>query len=315
VASSEAGTRLDRYLAAPGRLGSRSRAAAALERGKVFLNRNEASIDQAARALTAGDTVRVWADRPGSSKPRPRRRRAGDLHIVYEDDVLIVVNKPPGLLSVPLERNPGVPSIYEQVEDLFRSHGKRRPLVVHRIDQDTSGLVLFAKDERAHEHLKQQFKRREPDRVYLAVVNGRPDPPSGTWRDRLIWDDRALLQKETHEDDARGIEAIGEYRLVEPLRDASLIEVRLRTGRRNQVRIQAQLRGHPLVGETRYAPGPETVRRIPFPRHALHAYRLAIRHPADGRRMEFEAPPPPDFIDLVERLAVRHGAARRRSTG
>ena len=108
------------------------------------------------------------------------------------------MNKPPGLLSVPLERNRGVPSVYDQIEERFRSHGKRRPLVVHRIDQDTSGLVLFAKDAAAQARLKEQFKRREPERIYLTVVYGQPDPEAGTWRDLLVWDEKALIQKETH---------------------------------------------------------------------------------------------------------------------
>jgi len=304
VAGDETGLRLDKFLAAPDRLTSRARAAVALQRGKVYLNGAEASMRDAARLLAAGDEVRVWMDRPGSSRPRPRGGQFGALHVVYEDDTLLVVNKPPGLLSVPLERNRGVPSVFDQIEDRFRSHGKRRPLVVHRIDQDTSGLVVFAKDALAQAHLKNQFKRREPERIYLAVVYGRPDPPSGTWRDHLVWDEKALIQKETHPRDPRATEAISEYRVIEPLRNASLIEVRLRTGRRNQVRIQARLRGHTLIGETRYVYGPETLRPIPFPRHALHAYRLTFRHPADDRPIDFEAPPPADFTDLLARLRL-----------
>jgi 23S rRNA-/tRNA-specific pseudouridylate synthase len=198
-----------------------------------------------------------------------------------------------------------VPSVYDLVRDRMRSHGKRRPLIVHRIDQDTSGLVLFAKDAAGQEQLRDQFKRREPERVYLAIVYGRPEPPAGTWRDRLVWDERALIQKETHPRDPGGTEAISDYRTVEPLRDTSLLEIRLRTGRRNQIRIQARLRGHTLVGETRYVFGPDTLRPIAFHRHALHAYRLAFRHPDDGRRLQFEAPPPADFADLVMRLRVR----------
>jgi 23S rRNA pseudouridine1911/1915/1917 synthase len=302
VNAGEAGVRLDKFLAAPDRLASRARAAAALDRGKVYLNDAEASMSEAARILVAGDKVRVWMDRPGSSKPQRRAGQFGDLQIVHEDDVLLIVNKPPGILSVPLERNPGVPSVFDQIERRFRSHGKRRPLVVHRIDQDTSGLVVFAKDAAAQAHLKAQFKRREPERVYWAVVYGRPDPPSGTWRDNLVWDEKALIQKETHPRDPRATEAISEYRTIEYLRDASLIEVRLRTGRRNQVRIQARLRGHTLVGEKRYVYGPDSLRAIAFPRHALHACRLAFRHPADDRPVTFEAPPPADFIDLLTRL-------------
>ena len=298
----EAGTRLDKYLAAPGRLDSRGRAAAAIERGKIFVNDVEASSGDASKLLVAGDTVAIWMDRPGSARPRPRAGVYGDLEIVHEDDQLLVVNKPAGILSIPLERNPGIPSIFDQVEKRFRSHGKRRPLIVHRIDQDTSGLVVFAKDSAAQADLKEQFKRREPERVYLAVVYGRPDPPSGTWRDHLVWDDKALIQKQTHPRDPRGTEAISDYRVVERFRDTSLIEVRLRTGRRNQVRIQARLRGHTLVGEKRYVFGPEALRPIQFPRHALHAYRLAFRHPRDGRAVQFEAPPPADFTDLLARL-------------
>jgi 23S rRNA pseudouridine1911/1915/1917 synthase len=178
-------------------------------------------------------------------------------------------------------------------------------LIVHRIDQDTSGLVVIARDAAAQEHLKRQFKRREPERVYLAIVYGRPEPPVGTWRDHLVWDEQALIQKETHPKDPRGTEAISDYRVLEPLRDASLLEVRLRTGRRNQVRIQARLRGHTLVGEKRYVFGPDDLRPIPFPRHALHACRLTFRHPADQRQMQFEAPPPADFSDLLSRLRLR----------
>jgi 23S rRNA pseudouridine1911/1915/1917 synthase len=222
--------------------------------------------------------------------------------VIYEDEWLLVVNKPAGLLSVPLERRSDVPSIYDQVEDRFRSHGKRRPFVVHRIDQDTSGLVVFAKDPQTQSRLKVQFKRREPDRIYWAVVYGQPSPPSGTWRDHLVWDEKALIQKETHPRDPRASEAVSEYRTLEAFRDASLVEVRLHTGRRNQIRIQARLRGHTLVGEDRYVYGPDTLRPINFERQALHAYRLAFQHPDDGRRVEFEAPPPADFMSLLKRL-------------
>ena len=104
------------------------------------------------------------------------------------------------------------------------------------------------------------------------------------------------------------------YRTLEPLRGASLLEVRLHTGRRNQVRIQARLRGHTLVGEQRYVFGPDQLRPIPFARHALHAYRLVFRHPEDGRRIELEAPPPADFSELISRLRWRawRSASRRR---
>lgn len=300
VPPEEAGTRLDKFLAHADRLGSRSRAAAAIERGKVYLNANLAT-DGSTR-LAQNDVVRVWMDKPGSARRPTRPGPRGDLDIAYEDDVLVVVNKPAGVLTVPLERKRDAPSVFDQIVMYLKPAGRRRPFVVHRIDQDSSGLVVFAKDPISQGRLKAQFKRREPERVYLAVVYGKPDPPSGTWRDRLVWDTTALIQKETHPRDPQGTDAICEYTTLETFRDASLIEIRLETGRRNQIRIQARLRGHTLVGEQRYTYGPDSLRTIAFGRHALHAKRLAFRHPVDERAMEFEAPLPTDLEDLLVRL-------------
>jgi 23S rRNA pseudouridine1911/1915/1917 synthase len=303
----DAGVRLDKYLAAPERAGSRPRAAAALERGKVFLNERQATLADAATRLSAGDIVRFWADRPGSAKRPQTIGDARDLTIVYEDDALVVLDKPAGLLAVPLplRRRFDAPSVFEDLKAYMRRRGRRRPFVVHRIDRDTSGLVLFAKSESAQDVLKEQFKRRQPERVYRAVVYGQPSPPEGTWRDHLVWDLNALIQKETHARDPRGKEAISHYRLVEPLGAASLIEISLVTGKRNQIRIQARLRGHTLVGEQRYIYGPDALRTIEFPRQALHAFRLAFRHPDDDREMRFEAPLPDDLTTLIAHLRPR----------
>ena len=302
VTDEEAGTRLDKFLAAPGRLGSRSRVATALERGKIFVNDVEMTRADASSRIVGGATIAVWMDRPGSARKLRAAFSSGDLDILHEDDALIVVNKPAGLLSVPLDQPDAAPSVYDLVEDHLRSRGKRRPLVVHRIDQDTSGLVVFAANERAQQNLKAQFRRREPERVYWAVVYGRPHPPAGEWRDRLVWDERASIQKETHPKDPQGADASCAYRVIETFSGASLLEVRLHTGKRNQIRIQARLRGHTLVGERRYVVGTDDRRIIPFGRHALHAYRLAFRHPVDGRALHFEASIPPDLAELLTRL-------------
>ena len=175
--------------------------------------------------------------------------------------------------------------MYAQLLEHLRSR-RRTPHVVHRIDRDTSGLVVFAKDARTQQALKEQFIRREPERVYLAVVIGHPSPAEGTWRDHLAWDRASLVQQETHGRDPRGVEAVSRYRVVEPLTGASLIEVRLHTGKRNQIRIQAALRGHPLIGERQYvglaAGAAATGRRLRFHRQALHAWRLGFEHPAEA---------------------------------
>jgi 23S rRNA pseudouridine1911/1915/1917 synthase len=307
VSPQDAGVRLDKYLAAPDRAGSRARAAAALERGRVFVNGREMSIADAGARLADGDAVRLWMDRPGSAKRRSTLGDDRDLPIVYEDETLIVLNKPAGLLAVPLppERRSDARSVFEDLKHYLGQRGRRRPFVVHRIDRDTSGLVLFAKTAAAQKTLKEQFKRHDPERVYLAIVYGHPSPRSGTWRDTLTWDRKALIQKETSPRDPRGKEAVSHYRVVDDLAGAALVEVTLVTGRRNQIRIQARLRGHTLVGERRYTYGPDDLRPIAFPRQALHAQRLTFRHPVHGREMRFEAPLPSDFAALAARLRRR----------
>jgi 23S rRNA pseudouridine1911/1915/1917 synthase len=308
VGGDEAGLRLDKFLAAPDRAGSRPKAAAALERGKVFVNDREMTLADAAARVKIGDAVRLWMDRPGSAKRRPSPLGdERDLPIVYEDDAVIVLNKPAGLLAVPLplQRRNEARSVFEDLKVYLSRRGRRRPFVVHRIDRDTSGLVLFAKAEGAQLALKEQFKRHLPERVYQAVVYGVPSPSSGTWRDHLVWDTKALIQKETSSRDPRGKEAISRYRVIETLTGASVIEVSLVTGKRNQIRIQARLRGHTLVGEVRYVYGPEDLRPIAFPRQALHAHRLTFRHPADDREMRFEVPLPEDITALIAQLRRR----------
>ena len=301
VTTVEQGVRLDKFLAERQRLGSRRRASVALERGKVFLNTVEVAPDAASVRLAAGDRIRVWMDRPGSARRRTPVR-SGDLRIVFEDDALVVVDKPAGVLAVPLERKREALSVFDQLVSRFRSRGKRKPLTVHRIDRDTSGLVVFARQSAAQASLRDQFKRQAVERVYRAVVYGHPDPPAGTWRDRLVWDQRALIQKETHPRDPRGKEAVCRYEVLERFRTSSLIEVRLHTGKRNQIRLQAKLRGHTLVGERRYVYGPDHLRPIEFERQALHAYRLEFAHPVSGEALRFEAPMPADLTALITRL-------------
>lgn len=308
VSEEASGVRLDRFLAAPDRLGSRGRAADALAKGKVFVNEREVGPADAARRLGAGDAVRVWMDRPGSARRRRALSAGGDLQILFEDASLIAVNKPAGLLAVPLQQRSEAPSAYAYVQKHLRSRTRRRPLVVHRIDRDTSGIVVFAKNARVQEQVKGQFELREPERVYWAVVYGHPRPPQGTWRDHLVWDAASLLQRRAHPGDPRKKEAISHYRVLDTFRDASLVEIRLETGKRNQIRIQARLHGHMLVGERLYVHGSAAQPPIAFPRQALHAHRLSFRHPVDGRPLTVEAPIPDDLRMLLARLGEQAGA-------
>ncbi|MEK7833744.1 MAG: RluA family pseudouridine synthase [Acidobacteriota bacterium] len=301
VSAADAGVRLDKWLAAAERMGSRSRSLAAIEKGKILVNDAEQSTADAGRKLIAGENVRLWMDRPGSSERRYSERHEAGLHIIYEDSSLLVLNKPAGLLAVPLASQPDEPSLFDQVKYHLRST-KREPFVVHRIDRDTSGLVVFAKTGEAQHKLKDQFEKRDATRIYLAVVYATPDPDAGTWRDLIEWDNEELKQQQVQEKTRKAQEAVCRYKVLEKFRDASLIEVRLVSGKRNQIRIQAGLRGHPLIGEKMYV-YENPLRRIEFPRQALHAHKLSFKHPAIDKMLYFEAPLPDDMKALLATIS------------
>ena len=306
VAPADAGSRLDKWLAAQDRAGSRARALDALARGRVFLDDREQGTDDAGRRVEAGQRVRLWLDRPGSAA-RKGPRREGALDIVFEDDLLLVVNKPPGLLTVPVASRPDETSVADLIAGHWRSHRLRDPLVVHRIDRDTSGLVVFAKEGAAWKTLKTQFLRREPERVYRAVVEGVPSPATGTWRDWLRWSPGSLRTEQAARRAPHAREAITHYTVDETFGAAALMTFRLESGRRHQVRVQAWLHGHPLAGERMYRDaGAQPA--IDFPRQALHAARLGFVHPKTGRPVRFEAPLPADFRKLL--ASLRRGSPR-----
>ncbi len=303
MTAAEAGQRLDKYLAAEDRAGSRRKAIDGLDRRRVFVNGQEIDAAGAATLVRDGDEIRLWLDRPGSAGRVSRAPVRDGLPTVYEDDDVVVVNKPAGLLTVPLDGDSDAPSVMALLWDRFRSHRTREPLVVHRIDKDTSGLVVFALHEEARAALVAQFAKRSADRVYLALVNGHPSPPAGTWRDRLAWDAEAFVQRPAKPNDPEARDAVCDYRVVSTFADTSLLEIQLETGRQGQIRAQAQLHGHALVGDRRYRPREgDPGHGVSFPRQALHAQRLVIVHPTDGRRIELTAPMPDDLRLLLDKL-------------
>jgi 23S rRNA pseudouridine1911/1915/1917 synthase len=310
VAADAAGMRLDLWLARHAGAASRSRAAAWLERGKVFLDGRAAGPADASRRLTAGQRVGVWVDRPGSAKAADRevQDRRGLLRVVADDAAFVVADKPAGMLVEPLPGRAGEEvTLLDLVRDALR-HGPRGALfVVHRIDRDTSGLVLFARTPEARDALKDQFERRTPRRVYQALLEGTVVPPRGRWSDQLAWDASRLRQRQAHATDARGKEAVAEYAVVEQFEAAALVEVSLVTGKRNQIRVQAGLRGHPLLGERQYRFGaPEPAPGLPrMDRQALHAWRLGFCHPVTGRPVTCAADPPEDFRRALAALRGR----------
>lgn len=228
-----------------------------------------------------------------SGKP-PRFSR--EVAILYEDDALVVIDKPPGLLAVPI---PGsdVPSALSLLSAELRSR-KQRAFVVHRIDRFVSGILLFAKTERDRASLVRQFLEHLPVRQYLAVVRGQLAAKEET----LVhyFRRQGMFQKPARERDPKAARAELRYCVERPLRGASLVRVTLGTGLQNQIRVQFAAIGHPVIGDRKYSPDEATERRIE--RVALHAAHLKFVHPRTGERVSIDSEPPADFQSLVRAL-------------
>ncbi len=306
IPPTDAGLRLDAWLARQADVGSRAKASAWIERGKVLVNGAPVGYPDAGRKLAEGDEVRLWMDRPGTAGTGPRGIGASRhlLRLIHEDEAFVAADKPPGLLVEPLpDHSRGELTLIDLVADHLKHAVRIRPLVVHRIDRDTSGLVLFAKTRAAQDALKGQFERRTSERKYLAVVSGVVAPMRGTWRDQLVWDKERLIQQRAHPREARAREAVAEYHVLDQFDAAAALEVSLVTGKRNQIRVQAGLRGYPVLGEKLYRFGaPPDRGALAFPRQALHAARLGFTHPLTGRPVRLTAPTPADLEELLRRL-------------
>lgn len=299
--------RLDKVLSAMAGVGSRARAKAALERGKVTVNGVQMGAADGGSPVNPGDVLELDWNRPGTSAAHAKARAAlpeADLKVLFEDEDLLAVDKPVGLLTDAADREQQLErdTVKKRLITYLRPHGLR-PWVCHRIDRDTSGVVLFAKTEAMQESVMRQFRAREPMRVYLTMVQGVPPGQQGEWVDVMRWDHKRRIQEAKSGEGA--VEARSHWTLVERFpKGFSLLEVRLTTGRRNQIRLQCQLRGHPLIGESLYLPD-NWRSRFSFPRQALHAHRLGLVHPRTGKPLVIECPLPPDLLALSN--ALRNG--------
>ena len=232
-----------------------------------------------------GDVAVARADRVELGAPPPPAFPA-PLRLVHEDDALLVVDKPAGLLSV-ADASERERTAYRLVRDWVEAIGGRRIFVVHRLDRETSGLLVFAKSPAVKDMLQEQFQARTPERLYQARVDGVVRQDEGTLSSRLV-EDHSLRVRPTRDAD-RGREAITRYRVLERYADATLLELKLVSGRRGQIRVQLAALGHPVTGDRAYGS-----RRDPFKRVCLHATRLAFMHP-DGRRVVYESRAPSVF--------------------
>lgn len=289
------GIRLDRWLAQHAGGLSRSRIQALIAQGLVEVNGRPAEPSYRVRP---GDRILVSIPppQPLALVPRPL-----PLRILYEDQDMLVVDKPPGM---PVHPGPGhredtlVNALLARVRDLSGIGGVLRPGIVHRLDKDTSGLLLVAKNDVFHQALAQQIKERRLQKGYLALVWGVPYPSEGEIDAPIA---RSPRDRKRMAVVPGGRPAITRYRVLRSFPDCALVEVSPETGRTHQVRVHLQAIGHPLVGDPLYSRRKTPLLRRQF----LHAHTLRFAHPRTGEEMVFQSPLPPDLWRVVE--ALEHG--------
>ncbi len=300
-----AGWRLDRALAASLPQHSRERLKALVGGGRV--TGPAGVLWDPALKVRGGEALRLVIP-----EPRPSDTVAQDipLTIVHEDDALLVVDKPAGLVVHPAAGNYDGTMVNALLHHcagrLSGIGGVARPGIVHRIDKDTSGLLVVAKTDPAHEALSRQFAAHSVDRRYTAVVAGVPVPPAGRIEGALARS-AANRQKIAIVADGRGKHAVTHYRTVRAFDGAAQVECRLETGRTHQIRVHMASIGHALLGDASYgrAPGKLSgvLRELGFARQALHAATLGFVHPTTEEKLSFESALPPDIVELIGRLS------------
>ena len=334
--------RIDVYIARFLPNASRTKVQEGISQGRVTVN--GAVVTKPSYKVQAGDRIDCTLPRPPPFEAQPEPI---PLEILFEDDHLLVVNKPPGMVVHPSYGHRGGtlvnallyhvgagPIAVEEADELddedvglstvnaapmASDDLSVRPGIVHRLDKDTTGVMVVAKHDVAHRKLAAQFEHRTTRRRYLALVWGVPDPPSGTivgaiGRDPRDRKNMAVVPEQ------RGKHAVTHYETIEPLLYTALLRFRLETGRTHQIRVHARHAGHPVLGDPRYDgqrlhAGPQTGRRRAFfanlfermPRQALHAHTLGFRHPVTGEDLDFEAPLPDDMQYVLDRLRAVEG--------
>jgi len=290
VPENEAKIRLDRFLANKLPEYSRSRLQQLVRTGFVRLN---GATTRPRHLVRSGDKIEV-TEAPLEkidNQPEPI-----PLEVLFEDKDIIVINKPPGLVV-----HPGAGHRQHTLVNALLSHcptlsgigGKERPGIVHRLDKETSGCLVVAKNDWAHRELSRQFAERRVEKIYLALVAGKLRKEAGVIEEKI--GRHPVHRQRMSVASARGRPAKTDYRIVCSGDQASLVECRLYSGRTHQIRVHLHHLGHPVLGDKVYA----AHLAKNFPRHMLHAWKLGFRHPCSGESKSFEAPLPDDFTTAM----------------
>lgn len=287
--------RIDKFLALESEDWSRSQIQDLIRDGKVEVNGKQIKANY---KLQENDHILVRVPPPKEVEIKPEKM---NLNIVYEDADVIVINKPRGLVVHPA---PGhysgtlVNGLLEHCKDLSGINGVLRPGVVHRIDMDTSGLLMVAKNDKAHLSLANQLKEHTVTRYYVAIVHGSIPHDKGTIEAPIGRDPKHRQQMTVI---STGKKAVTHFRVIERFGAYSVVELKLETGRTHQIRVHMKYIGHPVAGDPKYGPA----KTLSIQGQALHAKVLGFVHPSTGQRLEFEAPLPADMEQQIDLLRKR----------
>ncbi|MDD2648591.1 MAG: RluA family pseudouridine synthase [Eubacteriales bacterium] len=292
----QAAARLDKAIAEETEL-TRSRALALIEGGAVSVD--GVIVIKPSFQLKAGQSVSVAVP-----EPLPARAEAEDipLTVLYQDEYMAVVVKPAGMVVHPAAGNPEhtlVNALLYHLGGLSGIGGEMRPGIVHRLDKDTSGLLLVAKDDKTHLLLSEMLKNRQIEKHYISVVYGRLAEESGVINKPIARDKHDRKKMAIDKD---GRESVTEWKLIEELKGASLIDVHLITGRTHQIRVHMSSLSHPVLGDVIYGNVPS---RKMASRLMLHSYSLSLLHPITGERMSFTAPYDSEFEKNLNKLRLK----------
>lgn len=270
-----------------------------IREGAVIVNGH--TLRQTWFVADAGARVEIMLPEKKSARGPLRGSNDEKVDIVFEDEQIVIINKPPGLLTVPTPRQERHTAL-GRLRSLFAKRGKGEEAhVVHRLDRGVSGLLVFGKSLEISMALRDQFEERKPKRRYLAIVVGAPDETKGTIQSDLLTT-KSLMRRSAREGE-EGELAITHYEVKQVIGEVSVLEVRLETGRRNQIRVHMAESGHPIVGDPWYQADLAAHPRWVWKRMGLHAEELGFRHPVTGATLHFEAPWPKEFQAFLHDIA------------
>ncbi|TDO87796.1 ribosomal large subunit pseudouridine synthase D [Halanaerobium saccharolyticum] len=292
VGKKNQGTRIDKFLAAEFDDLSRSYIQKLIESGKITVSEN--TVDKSYK-IAAGDFIKIIIE----EKESEIKAVEMELDIVYEDQDIIVINKNADRVVHPA---PGhyndtiVNALLAHVDNLSAINGVKRPGIVHRLDKDTSGLLIVAKNDKSHKELARQFKNRSVEKYYYALVEGNLAYEKGKIEAPIGRDPNNRKKMAVRKHHSKN--AVSRFKIIEEFKHHTLVEVKIETGRTHQIRVHFSYLGHPVVGDKRYG----SKNLLKAERQLLHAKKLIIIHPGTGEKMEFEAELKSDFKAVLDKL-------------